>query len=67
MFMSKINKFVITVNIPTLTDESYGVGANKEVRMSLKPRSQNGVIFSVTDTPSGDFMSMEMVNGTVSS
>ncbi|XP_072024562.1 uncharacterized protein [Amphiura filiformis] len=48
-----------------ILDQRYSVGANKEVRLSVKPRSTSGVIFSVADTPQGDFLSLEMVNGTL--
>ena len=49
-----------------ILDPAFSVNDRLEVRMSIKPRSPNGTIFSVTDTPKGDFLSMEMINGVVS-
>ena len=37
----KKSKLVISDNFPTIPDENYNVGISKEVRMSIKPRSQS--------------------------
>ncbi|XP_072021494.1 laminin subunit alpha-4-like [Amphiura filiformis] len=46
-----------------ILDPNFSVGVSKEVRLSIKPRSSSGVIFSVKDTPNGDFLSLEIVDG----
>ena len=54
------------LSLCVILDPNFSVGNRLEVRISIKPRSPNGTIFSVTDTPKGDFLSMEMINGVVS-
>lgn len=50
----------------SFADDNFKVGLDLKISMEIRPRSQSGVLLSVTSSK-GDYLIIQMINGVVSS
>ncbi|CAG0878724.1 unnamed protein product [Darwinula stevensoni] len=48
-----------------IADETFHVGKSIKLKLQIKPRTTSGVLLSVTNPEVKDFMTLEMINGSV--